>query len=281
MGCDSDDYKTADRWELHSGKSNKYWMINDKGDGTFAVWFGRCGKPINGGTYKPIKKPIDKLIASKEKKGYVKMKSKGYDEAAYTAEGKAKAEGTAGETFSGEPPAKKAKPSRPAEPMAGRTLGGNSGGKAIGGDFDTVFDFVAANVSVYKAKSNGPLAKQLASDSAEIYKLAATHWGDDIQDGKYYYVDIGDKKNATAVNKDSFEGVSKVQDLVAESVAVWCQCVEDNPASEDDPENFVPGSLKEEQVKSECATIEMDDYEWLPPSQSIDDGYFYWIAKQE
>jgi len=226
MGCESDDYKTADRWEFHGGKSNKFWIVSDKGDGTFAVWFGRCGKAINGGKYKPIKKPIAKLIASKEKKGYVKMESKGYDEAAYSAEGKAKADGAAGNTASGEPPAKKAKPSGPAALMAGRTFAD----KAIGGDFATVLDFVKANVSVYKASSNGPLAKALASDSTEIYKLAATHWGDDIQDGKYYYVDIGGKKTAQAVNKDSFEGVSKVEDLVGESVSVWCQCVEASPS---------------------------------------------------
>lgn len=277
MGCDSDDYKTADRWEFHGGTSNKYWMINDKGDGTFAVWFGRCGKAINGGKYQPIKKPIASIIASKEKKGYVKMESKGYDEAAYTPEGKPKAEGSAGKTASGEPPAKKAKPSGPPALMAGRTFGE----KAIGGDFATVLDFVKAHVAVYKSSSNGPLAKALRSDSAEIYELAPTHWGDAIQDGKYYYVDIGGKKNAPAVNKASFEGVAKVEDLVAESVAVWCQCVEDNPASEEDPDNFVPGSLKEEQVKSADAMLEMDDCEWLDGSLRIDSGYFYWIARQE
>jgi len=280
MGCESDDYKTADRWEFHGGNSNKYWIINDKGDGNFAVWFGRCGKAISGGKYKPIKKPISKIIASKEKKGYVKMETKGYDEAAYTPEGDAKAEGAAGNTALGEPPAKKAKQSGPAALMAGITLGD----KAIGGDFASVLDFVKANVSVYKAKDNGPLAKALASDSAEISTLAATHWGDDIQDGKYYYVDIGGKKNAPAVNKGSFEGVSKVEDLVAESVAVWCQAVEDNPASEADPDNFVPGSLKVEQVKSEDAMRELDDYEWLDESEGslrIEAGYFYWIAKQE
>lgn len=286
MGCESDDYKTADRWEFHGGSSNKFWLIKDKGDGNFAVWHGRCGKAIVGGTYKPITKPIAKIIASKEKKGYVKMESKGYDETAYTPEGKAKEKGTAENTATGEPPAaKRAKVTKeskgPPPLMAGKTMSD----KPIGGDFKTVLDFVKANVSVYKAKSNKlPLGKQLKSDSAEIYKLAGSHWGDDIQDGKYYYVDIGDKKknDTPALNKDSFEeGVATVADLVGESVSVWCQCIEDNPASEADPENFVPGSLKEEQVKSTDAMLEMDDCEWLDGSLRIDAGYFYWVAKQE
>lgn len=266
MPCYSDDYKSADRWEFHGGNSHRFWIILEKEDGTYSTWWGRCGKSIVGGKYKTPRKSVAKYIDAKEKKGYVKVGT-GYDAATYNADGSPKE--------SSEPPAKKVKPTR--APMAGMTFGGT----AVGGEFETVLDFVKAHVAVYKSSSDGPLAKELASDSSEIYKLAATHWGADIQDGKYYYVDIDGRKVAPAVNKNSFEDVKTVGHLIGESIAVWQQCVEENPASEEDPDNFVPRTLKEEQVNNEDATMELDDYEWMDDGLGIDSGYFYWIAKQE
>jgi len=93
-----------DRYEMHDGNSNKFWMIKQQdGAGLVATWYGRCGTSPRDGVYKrkgtvpSATKFVESKLRQKQKEGY-KLVGKGYSQDAYDADGL---------PTEGEPPQKK------------------------------------------------------------------------------------------------------------------------------------------------------------------------------
>jgi len=123
-------------------------------------------------------------------------------------------------------------------------------------------------------------------DKSDCSKLNSEGWNKfQLNDNKFYYVNIGKALAATPVRKSSLKDVETVMDLVAEKVAVWVLNTEDiySDDDSDDDGQYEPESLETELKKNEDAIMELDDYEWSDESEGglqIEDGHFYWIAPQ-